>query len=122
MCDIINQILTGRARIMETYEKFEAFTSERISSLRMQKGVSSREMSLSIGFGAGYISRIECGNCMPSLQGIYYICEFLNISVKDFFDAEKKSPGLINLILLEINKFDYKALENLLGFVKSINN
>ena len=33
--------------------------AERLAQLRIKKGVSSREMSLSIGQNAGYISNIE---------------------------------------------------------------
>ena len=32
----------------------------RLAKLRTKKGVSSREMSLSIGQNTGYISNIEC--------------------------------------------------------------
>ena len=37
----------------------ETFFAERIASLRNQKNVSAREMSLAIGQNASYINRIE---------------------------------------------------------------
>lgn len=36
-------------------------TALRFAQLREQKGVSAREMSLSLGFSAGYINNIENG-------------------------------------------------------------
>lgn len=38
---------------------YEEFTQSRITQLRIQKGVSARDMSLSIGQSRGYINQIE---------------------------------------------------------------
>ena len=59
--------------------------SLRLAKLREEKGVSARDMSLSMGQNPGYINNIESGKSMPSLSGIFYICEYLGISPKDFF-------------------------------------
>ena len=40
---------------------------ERIAELRMQKNVSARDMSLSLGQSASYINKIENGHIMPSM-------------------------------------------------------
>lgn len=37
----------------------------RLASLRNKKGVSARDMSLSIGQNAGYINNIETGKALP---------------------------------------------------------
>ena len=62
--------------------------SLRLAQLREKKGVSARDMSLSMGQNPGYINNIENGKSMPSLSGIFYICEFLGIEPKDFFDID----------------------------------
>ena len=41
--------------------------AERLSKLRINKGVSARDMSLSIGQSAGYINNIENGVNLPSM-------------------------------------------------------
>ena len=56
----------------------------RLSKLRMQKGVSARDMSLSIGQNAGYINNIETGKALPSMHGFFYICEYLNVSSSQY--------------------------------------
>lgn len=66
--------------------------SLRLAKLREEKGVSAREMSLSMGQNPGYINNIESGKSMPSLSGIFYICDYLGITPKDFFDIETNSP------------------------------
>ena len=60
----------------------------RLSVLRNQKGVSARDMSLSIGQNPAYINHIENGRSTPSFPVFTYICEYLGISEKEFFDIE----------------------------------
>ena len=48
---------------MDLEEKF----TKRLAQLRNQKGVSARDMSLSLGQGAGYINNIENKNNLPSM-------------------------------------------------------
>ena len=86
--------------------------SLRLAKLREKKGVSARDMSLSIGQNPGYINNIESGKSMPSLSGIFYICEYLGITPSDFFDTEngftyKKSlRDFINLTIQFIQFFE----------------
>ena len=67
--------------------------SLRLAKLREEKGVSARDMSLSMGQNPGYINNIESGKSMPSLSGLFYICEYLGITPKDFFDTDTASPS-----------------------------
>lgn len=104
----------------DSYNELEAFIAERITKLRLQKDISARNMSLSIGLGEGYISHIENRKNMPSIQVLYYICDYLDISIKEFFDDETEEPVLISRIVKEIKKLDVKSLEQLLGFIKTV--
>ncbi len=65
---------------------------KRLVSLRMNKGVSAREMSLSIGQTSSYINNIENGLSFPSMTGFFYICEYLGVTPKEFFDVEVPDP------------------------------
>ena len=58
---------------------YEEFTQNRIAQLRQQKGVSARDMSLSLGQNSSYINQIENRKALPSLQGLFYICEYFDI-------------------------------------------
>ena len=49
---------------------YEEFIQNRITQLRMQRGVSARDMSLSIGQNESYINQIENKKTLPSLQGL----------------------------------------------------
>ena len=46
---------------------------------------SAREMSLALGQNPSYINRIENGKALPSMQGFFSICEYLQITPGDFF-------------------------------------
>jgi len=94
---------------------YEAFIAERISQLRGQKGVSARDMSLSIGQSENYINMIENRRALPSISVFFYICEFLGVSPQDFFEQGNVLPKLLNDLLAVLKTLDEDALVNLLG-------
>lgn len=99
---------------------YEKFFSQRLTKLRMEKNVSARDMSLSIGQGAGYINNIENGHNLPSMTGFFYICEYLNITPKDFFDENNANPIILNKLIDELKKLNSNQLESILSIVKDL--
>ena len=94
--------------------------SLRLAQLREKKGVSARDMSLSIGQNPGYINNIESGKSMPSLTGIFYICEYLGIAPHEFFDLGTKNPQRLNGLIHNLKKLNDKQLETIDTLVKYI--
>lgn len=94
--------------------------SLRLTQLRESKGVSARNMSLSIGQNPGYINNIETGKSMPSLNGIFYICEYLNISPSEFFDINSTGPVKANKLLEIAKKLDNEQLDHLIAIAKGL--
>lgn len=92
----------------------------RLSILREKKGVSARDMSLSIGQNAAYIHNIEAGNSKPSMTGFFYICEYLNITPSEFFDTESNNPEKINNIVKDLKKLNDKQLDTIANLIKEI--
>lgn len=72
---------------------------KRLIELRMQKNISARNMSLSLGQSEGYINKIESGYSLPSLSGFFYICEFLEVTPYEFFNYYIKDNDKIQKIL-----------------------
>ena len=64
---------------------YEDFVPERLAKLRMQKGVSARDMSLSLGQANNYINNVENKKTLPSMQSFFYICEYLGVTPGAFF-------------------------------------
>ena len=66
---------------------------KRLVELRMQKGVSARDMSLTLGQSPSYINNIENGINLPSMTVFFYICDYFGITPKEFFDVDLKNPS-----------------------------
>lgn len=86
----------------------------------MNKGVSARDMSLSIGQSEGYINNIENGINFPSMTVFFYICDYFGISPMEFFDINSNNP-IKNKELLEATKnLSNDKLEHLIAIAKSM--
>jgi len=92
----------------------------RLAKLRTKKGVSSREMSLSIGQNTGYISNIECGKALPSMSVFFFMCEYLQISPSDFFDVENENPEKLRQLIMDLKKLDDEQLDLITAMVKNL--
>ena len=92
--------------------------SLRLAQLREKKGVSARDMSLSIGQNPGYINNIESGKSMPSLSGIFYICEYLGITPSEFFDIDSKNPTRLNDVIKGLKRLRDKQSETIAALIK----
>ena len=92
----------------------------RLTQLREAKGVSARDMSLTIGQNAGYINSIESGKSLPSLPGVYYICDYFNITPAEFFDLESAYPEKLKAIIDDLKRLDNTQLETIAVLVKNL--
>lgn len=71
------------------------FVRNRITELRMQKGVSEYKMSLDLGHSKSYINGIALGKNLPSVQELLCICEYLEVTPAQFFDEHSQHPALL---------------------------
>lgn len=94
--------------------------SERLAQLRMNKGVSARDMSLSLGQSAGYINNIENGVNLPSMTVFFYICDYLGITPKDFFDVDNKNPTKAEELTNAIRGLDNEQMDNLISIARGL--
>ena len=94
------------------------FFSKRLIYLRTQRGISARDMSLSLGQSESYINKIENQKSLPSMISFFNICEYLDIDPKDFFNSEKDNPTLLKELMKELSKLTDEQLVHLLAFLK----
>ena len=73
----------------------ETFVRNRITELRMKKGVSEYRMSTDLGRSKNYIQGITSGRSLPSFSEFLYMCEYFGITPRDFFSDELKNPALL---------------------------
>ena len=98
----------------------QAVFIKRLVELRMNKGVSARDMSLSLGQSAGYINNIENGINYPSMTVFFYICEYLGVTPKEFFDVETANPTKANDLLNAVKGLSNKQLDNLIALARDL--
>lgn len=96
----------------------EEFFRQRLTQLRIQKGISARDMSLSLGQSESYINKIENGKAFPSMQVFFYICEYFKITPKDFFDVENHSPVILDELVKEMKVLTNSQLACLACIIK----
>ena len=101
-------------------ENLENFIGTRVAQLRTSKKVSAREMSLAIGQGEAYINNIENRKTLPSMTGFFYICEYFNISPKDFFDVDSAVPEKLNEIVADMKALTPEQLANIARVIKDV--
>ena len=99
---------------------YDAYTQNRIANLRTQKGVSARDMSLSLGQNSSYINQIENHKALPSLQGLFYICDYFGITPLDFFDEKNANPAQLSALIEDLKRLDETSLQHIAAIVKEM--
>lgn len=100
---------------------YEDFIPERIAKLRTQKGVSARDMSLSLGQANNYINNIENKKSLPSMQAFFYICEYLGITPFEFFDEGNTNPEVLKEFIEEGKKLSPECMSSIIKLMKQLN-
>lgn len=99
---------------------YEEYTQARIAQLRIQKDVSARDMSLSLGQNESYINQIENRKALPSLQVLFYICDYFHITPQQFFDEGNLYPDKLSELVEDLKKLDAATLEHIAALVKKM--
>ena len=95
--------------------------SKRLVELRMNMGVSARDISLSLGQSAGYINNIENGINFPSMTVFFYICDYFGITPMEFFDVDMQDPPKVNELVQAASRLSGDKLEHLTAIAKALN-
>ena len=93
---------------------------KRLVQLRMNKGVSARDMSLSLGQSESYISTLENGKGYPSMPVFFYICEYFGITPKECFDLETTNPQKTSRLAELSRSLNNEQLDLLIALVKEM--
>lgn len=88
----------------------EEFIRNRITELRLKKGVSEYQMSMELGQNRSYIQAISSGRSMPSMKQFLNICEYFEITPLQFFDAQENNIQLFYYFTLCATEFHRSPL------------
>lgn len=97
------------------------FVRNRITELRLKKGVSEYRMSYDLGRNKNYIQHISNGKGLPSLSELLYICEYFGVTPAQFFDDGASNPILVQKILDGVRDMSDKDLLTILDVIDRFN-
>lgn len=100
---------------------FQKQFSLRLSELRLQKNISAREMSHTLGHSGNYINMIENGNSLPSMAQFLAICEFLEVTPAVFFDFDNHNPKKSDALSEKLKGLSDEQLTIILSMIDQMN-
>lgn len=98
----------------------EKFVRERITQLRLRKGVSEYRMSYDLGHSRGYVHNISSGKALPPMKEFFAICDYFGLTPQQFFDEGTQNPELIQKAIAEMKQLDETDLLMLLGLINRL--
>ena len=120
LCSVRYNMLKGWWQSVHSDIEYEKWFPQRLTQLRMQKGVSARDMSLSIGQNTGYINSIENGKNFPTMKNFFYICEYLHVTPKEFFEDGSADPETIRKMVENLKRLDGEQVDALSKIVEGL--
>ena len=98
----------------------EDFVRERITTLRLKKGVSEYQMSYDLGHSRGYVYNISSGKALPPLKEFFAICDYFGLTPAQFFDEGTQNPELIQKAVSGMKQLSESDLLMLLGLINRL--
>lgn len=98
----------------------ERFIRERITQLRLRKGVSEYQMSYDLGHSRGYVYNISSGKALPPMKEFLTICDYFGLTPQQFFDENTHNPELIQKAISGMKQLSEDDLLMLLGFINRL--
>ena len=98
----------------------ELFVRERITHLRLRKGVSEYRMSYDLGHSRGYVHNISSGKALPPMKEFFAICDYFGLTPQQFFDEGTQNPELIQKAVAGMKQLDETDLLMLLGLINRL--
>ncbi|MBQ3077117.1 MAG: helix-turn-helix transcriptional regulator [Clostridia bacterium] len=97
------------------------FIRDRISQLRLQKGVSEYQMSYDLGHSRSYIYNISSGKSLPPMAEFLQICDYFDITPSQFFDDTIEHPALLQTAIQELHRLKEDDLVLAISLLRRLN-
>lgn len=99
---------------------YEDFVRNRISQLRISKGVSEYKMSYDLGHSRGYIYNISSGKALLPMSEFFAIFNYFGITPGEFFDEENSNPQLVKKAAEEMKSLDEDDMRLIIQFIERL--
>lgn len=97
-----------------------SFVRNRITQLRLEKGVSEYQMSYDLGHSRSYVYNISSGRSLPPMTEFLQICDYFGITSAQFFDTSSKNSALIETTIAELKKLNDDDIMLILGNIRRL--
>ena len=97
------------------------FIRDRITQLRIQKGVSEYKMSYDLGHSRSYIYNISSGKSLPPMAEFLEICAYFEITPSQFFNDSTENPALLQSTIEELKKLNDDDLMLVISNTRRLN-
>lgn len=92
------------------------FVRDRITQLRLKKGVSEYQMSYDLGHSRSYVYNIS----LPPMAEFLQICNYFDITPSQFFDESEENPALLQTAIEELRKLNDDDLMLIIGNIRRL--
>lgn len=100
------------------------FIRNRITEIRIQRGISEYQLSYELGHGKNYVHNIVTGHSKPSLNELLCLIDTLGVTPQDFFDEQRtfSNPVLVKSILDTMKGLGEADLQAILLMAERLHN
>ena len=99
---------------------YEKFVRERITELRINRGVSEHRMSLDLDKSGSYIRSITSGTALPSLRELFNIISYFGVTPSEFFAPLEPKDTVYAMTCSRLHELDEVALKKVNTFLDMI--
>lgn len=96
------------------------FVRDRITQLRLKKGVSEYQMSYDLGHSRSYVYNISSGKSLPPMAEFLQICNYFDITPSQFFNESEENPALLQTAIEELRKLNDDDLMLIIGNIRRL--
>ncbi len=96
------------------------FIRDRITQLRLQKGVSEYKMSYDLGHSRSYIYNISSGKALPPWSEFLAICDYFEITPEQFFCESKEISPLMQTVINELKNLSDDDMMVILNLIRRL--
>lgn len=99
---------------------YDDFIRQRITALRIEKGVSEHRMSLDLDKSGSYIRGITSGAAMPSLKELFNIIAYFEMTPSEFFAPLENTDSKYHQIcerLRRLNDTDLDKVKTIIDWL-----
>ncbi len=94
--------------------------AKRITELKNQKSLTTNKLANMSGISQSFLREVEAGTKKPTVETLGYICDALEISLKDFFDEGSEDKFYRDELAVQISKLNPEQRKSLIEFLKKL--